>query len=92
MSSPAYEANGTANAPEKMERMSASRYLATRLPTLRPPMHRVPNPFTLLGLLSARQWLFFLVGFLGWTVYIHMRFLPPRCEDGRGDDEANEPL
>ena len=47
--------------------MSVGRYLATRLPTLKPPMNKAPNPFSLLAMLSTQQWLFFLVGFFGWT-------------------------
>lgn len=47
--------------------MTAGRYLATRLPTLKPPMNKAPNPFRLVRLLNKQQWLFFLVGFLGWT-------------------------
>lgn len=42
-------------------------YATTRLSTLKPPMHKVENPFRLLGLLSGKQWLFFLVGFLAWS-------------------------
>lgn len=55
---------GTGEPPEKM---SAGRYLATRLSTLKPPMDRVENPITLLGLLSGKQWLFFAVAFIAWT-------------------------
>lgn len=56
-------------APEKM---GVGRYLATRLSTLKPPMDRVENPFSLLATLSTRQWLFFLVAFFGWTwVCVH---------------------
>ena len=68
------EGNSTApaeapnNAPEKLHKMSAARYLSTRLSTLKPPMHPVPNPIRLLGMLNTQQWLFFLLGFLGWTV------------------------
>ena len=47
--------------------MSVGRYFATRFSTLKPPMHSVPNPIRLLGMLNTQQWLFFLVGFLGWT-------------------------
>lgn len=47
--------------------MSAGRYFATRFSTLKPPMHKAPNPIRLLRLLNAQQWLFFLLGFLGWT-------------------------
>ena len=49
------------------ESISIGKYLAKRIPTLRPPMDPLENPFTLLGLLSFKQWMFFLVAFLGWT-------------------------
>ena len=47
--------------------MGVGRYLATRLPTLKPPMHKAPNPFKLLALLNFQQWMFFLVAFLAWS-------------------------
>jgi len=53
--------------PPVEEKMSAGRYFATRFRTLKPPMAKAPNPFRLLGMLSRQQWLFFLIGFLGWT-------------------------
>jgi SHS family lactate transporter-like MFS transporter len=53
--------------PVRDERMSVGKYAATRFSTLKPPMAKVPNPIKLLGLLNTQQWLFFLVGFLGWT-------------------------
>jgi SHS family lactate transporter-like MFS transporter len=53
--------------PPVEEKMTASRYFATRFRTLKPPMHKAPNPFKLLGMLNRQQWLFFLIGFLGWT-------------------------
>jgi SHS family lactate transporter-like MFS transporter len=46
---------------EADERMSAGRYLLTRLPTLKPPMNKAPNPFSLLATLNFQQWMFFLV-------------------------------
>ncbi|KAI9163846.1 Carboxylic acid transporter protein [Paramyrothecium foliicola] len=49
------------------EGMSASRYLATRLPSLKPPMLNVPNPWRLVRMLNAQQWAFFMVGFVAWT-------------------------
>ncbi len=58
---PAYED------PHSYEHMSVGRYLATRLPTLKPPMRRAPNPFKLLAMLNFQQWMFFLVGFIAWT-------------------------
>lgn len=42
--------------------MSIGRYLATRIPTLKPPMTKVANPISLLATLNRSQWLFFLVG------------------------------
>ena len=48
-------------------KMSIGRYIATRIPTLKPPMNKAPNPFKLLALLNFQQWMFFLVGFLGWS-------------------------
>jgi hypothetical protein len=47
--------------------MSAGRYAATRLTTLKPPMAKAPNPITLLRMLNFQQWMFFLVAFLAWT-------------------------
>lgn len=38
---------------------SIGRFLVTRIPTLVPPMHRVPNPIKALTLLNKQQWLFF---------------------------------
>jgi MFS transporter, SHS family, lactate transporter len=52
---------------EDPEKMSAGRYAATRLSTLKPPMHKAPNPFKLLAMLNTQQWLFFLVAFLAWV-------------------------
>jgi SHS family lactate transporter-like MFS transporter len=48
-------------------KMSAGTYAATRFSTLKPPMHKAPNPLRLLAMLSGKQWLFFLVGFLAWV-------------------------
>ncbi|KXL47272.1 hypothetical protein M433DRAFT_71058 [Acidomyces richmondensis BFW] len=47
--------------------MSVGRYLATRLPTLKPPMDKVENPFKLLAMLKVKQWLFFLCAFIAWS-------------------------
>jgi SHS family lactate transporter-like MFS transporter len=47
--------------------MTAGEYAATRISTLKPPMNKAPNPFSLLAMLSGKQWLFFLVGFLAWV-------------------------
>ena len=48
-------------------RLSPGRYAATRLTTLKPPMAKAPNPFTLLAMLNRQQWMFFLVAFIAWT-------------------------
>ncbi|KAF5025951.1 hypothetical protein F66182_1986 [Fusarium sp. NRRL 66182] len=47
--------------------MSPSRYIATRFSSLKPPMHNVPNPITLLRMLNSQQWAFFCVAFAAWT-------------------------
>lgn len=47
--------------------MSASRYLASRFSSLKPPMKSAPNPFTLLRMITLRQWSFFGVAFFAWT-------------------------
>ncbi|KAM4062099.1 major facilitator superfamily protein [Hirsutella rhossiliensis] len=49
------------------EGMSAGRYLATRLSSLRPPMLAMPNPWRLLRMLNAQQWSFFGLAFVAWT-------------------------
>lgn len=46
---------------ETPEDMSAGRYIATRISSLKPPMAKTPNPLKALGSLSGQQWLFFLV-------------------------------
>lgn len=54
-------------AHEQEEDMSAGRYMATRISTLKPPMNKAPNPFKLLALLNFQQWMFFLVAFFAWS-------------------------
>ncbi|OAA46126.1 sugar transporter family protein [Metarhizium rileyi] len=49
------------------EGMTASRYLATRWSTLKPPMLPVPNPWKLIRMLNAQQWAFFSLAFWAWT-------------------------
>lgn len=46
---------------QEEQRMGLGRYLLTRIPTLKPPMNRAPNPIKSLMLLNREQWLFFLV-------------------------------
>ncbi|KAF2010291.1 MFS general substrate transporter [Aaosphaeria arxii CBS 175.79] len=48
-------------------KMSVGRYLATRLPSLKPTFDRQPNPFKTLTLLNFQQWMFFLVAFCAWS-------------------------
>lgn len=47
--------------------MGAGRYTATRFSSLKPPMNKSANPFALLRMLSAKDWTFFTVAWLGWT-------------------------
>jgi len=54
-------------AGETNENMTAGRYLATRISSLKPPMTKVKNPISLLRLLNKQQWLFFTVAFIAWT-------------------------
>lgn len=49
------------------EHMSAGRYAATRITTLKPTYTKVANPFALLALLNTQQWLFFFVAFFAWS-------------------------
>jgi SHS family lactate transporter-like MFS transporter len=48
-------------------KVSAGRYAATRISTLKPAHDKVPNPLTLLRMLNLQQWLFFLVAFFAWS-------------------------
>ena len=53
--------------PPAQQKMSAGRYFATRVSTLKPAMAKVQNPISLLRLLNLQQWMFFLVAFFAWT-------------------------
>jgi hypothetical protein len=53
--------------PPMQEKMSAGRYMATRVTTLKPAMAKVQNPIALLRLLNLQQWMFFLVAFFAWS-------------------------
>ena len=64
----AYSSDDEPEAPD-WAGMSVGRYIATRIPTLKPAFDPIPNPFKVLSLLSFRNWMFFLVAFLGWTWY-----------------------
>lgn len=48
-------------------KMTVGRYLATRIPSLKPAHDKVNNPITLLRMLNLQQWLFFAVAFFAWT-------------------------
>ncbi|KAJ5908231.1 hypothetical protein N7495_000913 [Penicillium taxi] len=60
-------ATGVAISPDVEEHLSIKRYIATRIPSLVPPMNPAPNPFKSLTLLNRQQWLFFSVAFFGWS-------------------------
>jgi SHS family lactate transporter-like MFS transporter len=63
------------------QEMSIGKYAATRISTLKPPMNKAPNPFRLLEMLSGKQWLFFLVGFLAWVCLSdYTEILRPRTD------------
>ncbi|OAA55864.1 carboxylic acid transporter protein [Niveomyces insectorum RCEF 264] len=59
-----YPANAVA---DEFPPMSVGEYVATRIPSLKPPMAHVANPFRLVALLNTRQWLFFGVAFCAWV-------------------------
>ena len=52
------------SSPLAMKHMSVGQYIATRIPSLKPPMDKAPNPIRLLAMLNFQQWMFFLVGFI----------------------------
>ncbi|EQL00820.1 sugar transporter family protein [Ophiocordyceps sinensis CO18] len=62
---PSHDRDASDAAP--WEGMSARRYLATRISTLRPPMVAMANPWRLLRMLNAQQWSFFGLAFFAWT-------------------------
>ncbi|KAF2465714.1 carboxylic acid transporter protein-like protein [Lindgomyces ingoldianus] len=64
---PAHEERAFLGPPEPVEHMSIGHYVATRVPTLKPVMDKVENPFKLLALLNLQQWMFFLVAFFAWS-------------------------
>lgn len=47
--------------------MSAGKYLATRVSTLKPAMAKAPNPWRLVRMLNRHHWAFFFVAFWAWT-------------------------
>jgi MFS transporter, SHS family, lactate transporter len=47
--------------------VSPTEYALTRFSSLKPPMHKAPNPIRLVMMLNTKQWLFFLVGFIAWV-------------------------
>ncbi|KAJ4308173.1 Carboxylic acid transporter [Neodidymelliopsis sp. IMI 364377] len=54
-------------APPVQEKTTVGRYVATRIPTLKPAMAKVQNPIALLRLLNLQQWMFFFVAFFAWS-------------------------
>lgn len=68
------------NTGEPANDMSTGRYLATRISSLRPPMDKVENPITVLRLLNAKQWLFFLCSFIAWTWDAYVTPLSIPCQ------------
>lgn len=62
-----HEPNSYGEPAEQDRHMTVGRYVATRFTTLKPAMEKVPNPFKSLALLNTQQWMFFFVGFIGWT-------------------------
>jgi SHS family lactate transporter-like MFS transporter len=54
-----YAAERHEHVPPAQEKMSVGRYVATRIPTLKPAMAKVQNPIALLRLLNLQQWMFF---------------------------------
>lgn len=52
--------------------MSAGKYLATRVSSLKPAMAPAPNPIRLVMMLNRQQWAFFFVAFWAWV-----RFFSP---------------
>ncbi|GAB7337335.1 hypothetical protein MBLNU457_g2689t1 [Dothideomycetes sp. NU457] len=61
------EQQATNNTYSSQDNMSAGRYLATRVSTLKPGNESLANPFKLLAMLNLQQWLFFFCGFIAWT-------------------------
>lgn len=47
--------------------MSAGQYIASRFSSLKPPMSKLPNPFSLLRMLNGHHWAFFMVAFFAWV-------------------------
>jgi MFS transporter, SHS family, lactate transporter len=60
---------------------SPGRYLATRLPTLKPRMLSAPNPIRLIRMLNAHHWAFFFIAFAAWVCdeKTKIRFLATSC-------------
>lgn len=54
--------------------MSAGQYIASRFSSLKPPMSKLPSPFSLLRMLNGHHWAFFLVAFFAWVRVDRDRF------------------
>lgn len=66
----AKEVRGTSPSTEEYyeeHHISIGRYIATRIPSLKPQTRPLANPLKTLGLLNRQQWMFFLVAFFAWT-------------------------
>lgn len=55
--------------------MSAGKYLATRVSTLKPAMAKAPNPWRLVRMLNRHHWAFFFVAFWAWVSLLIYMFL-----------------
>lgn len=47
--------------------MSAGQYITSRFSSLKPPMSKLPNPFSLIMMLNGHHWAFFMVAFFAWV-------------------------
>lgn len=47
--------------------MGVGEYIATRFSSLKPPMTKLPNPFSLIRQLNRHQWALFMVAFFAWV-------------------------
>lgn len=59
--------------------MSPAKYITSRFSSLKPPMTSVPNPITLLRMISVRQWSFFGVAFIAWVWCLQANTIASHC-------------
>jgi SHS family lactate transporter-like MFS transporter len=57
---------------------TCAQYLKERLPTLKPPMRKAPNPFKALALLNRQQWLFFSVCLPANSIFVQYLIMTGR--------------